>query len=132
LETGQETAPALVQLLRLIDRPDLKVNLDPGNILLYGMGDPVEAVRLLGPWICQVHLKDARRTRTPGEWGEEVPVGTGEVDWAGFFQALAEGGITCDLVIEREAGGQRVTDIQTAREFVGKVVLNSLAGNQVS
>jgi len=118
LETGQETAPDLARLLRRLDRPNLRVNFDPANMLLYDKGDPVEAVRLLAPWICQVHIKDARRPLVPGAWGEEVPVGSGEVDWAGFFAALARSEISCDLVIEREAGGQRVADIRTAREFI--------------
>jgi sugar phosphate isomerase/epimerase len=132
LETGQETAAVLVQLLGRIDRPNVGVNLDPGNMLLYGVGNPVEAVRLLRQWIRQVHIKDARQARTPGEWGDEVPVGTGEVDWAAFFEALDEGQVACDLVIEREAGGQRVTDIQAAREFVEKIVLNPLLANRMS
>ena len=66
----------------------------------------------------QIHIKDAIQTRTPGTWGEEVTVGTGQVDWKGFFKTLRElnfGGWCC---IEREAGTQRVADIRTARKFV--------------
>ncbi len=80
LETGQETAPVLLQLLRKLDRPNLGVNFDPANMILYDKGDPVDALRALGPWIRQVHIKDARRTKVPGTWGEEVVVGAGEVD----------------------------------------------------
>jgi sugar phosphate isomerase/epimerase len=73
---------------------------------------------MLGPWIRQVHIKDALRTREPGTWGQEVAVGAGEVNWPAFFAALKHQGFAGDLVIEREAGGQRVTDIRTARDFV--------------
>jgi len=97
--------------------------------LLYDKGDPVEALRLLRPWIRQVHIKDARRTRIPGTWGEEVPVGTGEVNWSAFFGVLAGGGNSCDLVIEREAGGQRLVDVRLARELVEKVALQPSGGN---
>lgn len=122
LETGQETAAGLASLLVALDRPNVAVNFDPGNMLLYGKGDPVEAVRLLGRWIRQVHVKDAVQSIIPGTWGEEVAVGTGQVDWPAFFAALAEVKFTGNLVIEREAGDQRLADIRTARELV----LNSI------
>jgi sugar phosphate isomerase/epimerase len=91
-------------------------------MLLYGKGDPVDAVRRLGRWIRQVHVKDAVQSATPGTWGEEVAAGSGQVDWPAFFAALAEVDFTGDLVIEREAGGQRVADIRRARELVLKSI----------
>ena len=118
LETGQETAPALAALLEKLACPNVGVNFDPANMILYNKGNPIEALRVLGPWIRQVHIKDANRTKTPGTWGEEVPVGTGEVDWSAFFATLEELNYTGDFVIEREAGTRRVADICTAREVV--------------
>jgi sugar phosphate isomerase/epimerase len=85
-------------------------------MLLYDKGDPIEAMSVLGPWIRQVHLKDALRTKTPGTWGEEVPVGTGQVDWRAFFCTLRKINFAGNVVIEREAGNQRVAEIRTARE----------------
>lgn len=122
LETGQETAGDLAALLGALNCPNVGVNFDPANMLLYGKGDPVQAVRLLAPWIRQVHIKDANRTKIPGTWGAEVPVGTGEVDWPAFFAVLKETHYAGDLVIEREAGTQRSVDICTAREVVLKSV----------
>ena len=121
LETGQETAPVLVQLLQKLKRPNVGVNFDPANMILYDKGDPIAALRALGPWIRQVHIKDARRTKVPGTWGEEVTVGTGEVDWRAFFATLRELNYTGDFVIEREAGNQRVADIRTAKDVVAKM-----------
>jgi sugar phosphate isomerase/epimerase len=118
LETGQETADTLAAFLRQLDHEGVGVNLDPANILLYDKGDPVAAARMLGPWLKQVHLKDAVRTKVPGTWGEEVVLGTGQVDWKGFFAALSAAGFAGNLCIEREAGHQRVADIRTAREYV--------------
>jgi sugar phosphate isomerase/epimerase len=118
LETGQETADTLVAFLRQLDHKGVGVNLDPANILLYDKGDPVAAARMLGPWLKQVHLKDAVRTKVPGTWGEEVVLGTGQVDWKGFFGALSAAGFAGNLCIEREAGHQRVADIRAAREYV--------------
>ncbi len=122
LETGQETAAGLAELLTVLDRPNVGVNFDPANMLLYGKGNPIDAVRLLGPWIRQVHVKDAVQSTVPGTWGEEVPAGTGQVDWPAFFAALAEVNFTGDLVIEREAGDQRVADIRLAHELVLKSI----------
>ena len=120
LETGQETAPVLVQLLQHLKRPNVAVNFDPANMILYDKGDPIQALRLLGPWIKQVHIKDAVRTRTPGTWGEEVTVGTGEVDWRAFFGVLKDLRFGGDFVIEREAGSQRPADIRAAAKVVAK------------
>jgi len=87
-------------------------------MLLYGMGEPVEALRKLAPHVRQVHIKDARRTKVAGTWGEEVPVGTGEVDWKAFFGVIAERKLSVDLMIEREAGTDRCGDIALARKLV--------------
>jgi len=119
-ETGQETAETLAGFLTRLNRPNVGVNFDPANMILYDKGDPVQALRVLAPWLRQCHLKDARRTRVPGTWGEEVVLGTGEVDWPGFFRTLAEIGFDGDLCIEREAGNRRVEDIRAAREFVAR------------
>jgi sugar phosphate isomerase/epimerase len=121
LETGQETASALLAFLEKLNNPNVGVNFDPANMLLYDKGNPIEALRTLGPWIRQVHIKDARRPRVPGTWGEEVVAGTGEVDWPGFFTTLQQVGFKGDLCIEREAGSQRAEDIRSAREMVGRV-----------
>jgi sugar phosphate isomerase/epimerase len=120
LETGQETADELAVLLGTLQCPNLFVNFDPANMLLYGKGDPIQALQLLGKWIQQVHIKDAVSSRIAGEWGEEVAVGTGEVNWQAFFAALHEANYTGDFVIEREAGTQRVLDVGQAREVVLK------------
>ena len=121
LETGQETAGVLFDFLHKLAKPNVGVNFDPANMILYDKGNPIEALRKLGHWVRQVHIKDARRTKVPGTWGEEVPAGSGEVDWRAFFAALAQAGFKGDLCIEREAGTQRVADIRRAREMVEKI-----------
>jgi L-ribulose-5-phosphate 3-epimerase len=127
-ETGQESADTLLGVLAELDRPRAGVNFDPANMLLYGMGDPVDALRRLLPHVRQVHVKDALTSAEPGEWGAEVPVGDGGVDWGGFFTVLASAPRVVDLMIEREAGDQRVTDVRLAAERVGPR-LAGLAGD---
>lgn len=125
-ETGQETADTLALFLQKLDCPNVGVNFDPANMLLYAKGDPIAALRTLGPWLQQVHFKDAVQTTVPGTWGEEVVLGTGQVDWPAFLTALEELGYAGDCCIEREAGSQRVADIIAARRFVEN--LDSRAG----
>ena len=121
-ETGQETAETLAAFLRVLGRKDVGVNFDPANMILYDKGEPLAALRTLGPWIRQCHLKDARRTRVPGTWGEEVAVGAGEVNWAAFLGTLETLGFHGDLCIEREAGTQRVADIRAGRVHLESLV----------
>ncbi|MCH2136645.1 MAG: sugar phosphate isomerase/epimerase [Phycisphaerales bacterium] len=116
LETGQENAITLLEVLGEIDRPNLGVNFDPANMVLYGMGDPIEAFKLLRPHVVQVHIKDARWPAQAGEWGTEVPVGEGVVDWDAFMQVAASVDREIDAIIEREAGDNRAGDIRTAVE----------------
>ena len=91
-------------------------------MILYNQGDPIEALRVLAPWIRQVHIKDATRAKVAGTWGEEVAVGTGGVDWPAFFTTLRQLNFKGDFVIEREAGTRRVPDIISARAVVEKTL----------
>lgn len=112
-ETGQETADLLRRTLDDLKCPNLKVNFDPANMLLYDKGDPIRAVEILGPDIRSVHVKDANRPTTPGEWGEEVPLGKGQANIKQFVKTLKKVGYRGPLCIEREVGNQeqRVADI---------------------
>jgi L-ribulose-5-phosphate 3-epimerase len=119
-ETGQETAELLRTTLDELRAPNIKINFDPANMLLYDMGDPIRAVELLGPSIRSVHVKDARRPRTKGRWGEEVPLGEGEVDIRHFIKALKSVGYQGPLVVEREVGDQagRLRDVARGLDFL--------------
>ena len=114
LETGQETAATLLAFLDEMSKRGIQnvtVNFDPANMILYDMDEPIEALRQLVPHVQQVHVKDAKRTSVKGQWGEEVVVGTGEVDWIAFVRVLAEADFDGGYVFEREAGDDRVGDI---------------------
>lgn len=123
-ETGQETASLLRQTLDELAAPNLKVNFDPANMLLYDMGDPIEAVRVLGPDIRSVHAKDAIRPTTAGQWGTEVPLGQGEVDFPAFLRALRDAGFEGPMMVEREVGDQadRVRDIRHGLKFLAEQI----------
>jgi sugar phosphate isomerase/epimerase len=115
LETGQETAETLLMFLDQMAKrgvDNVTVNFDPANMILYDMDEPIGALRQLMPHVQQVHVKDAKRTSVKGQWGEEVVVGTGEVDLAAFVRVLAEADYAGSYAFEREAGDDRVGDIR--------------------
>jgi sugar phosphate isomerase/epimerase len=121
LETGQESASELLQFLNDLPGSNVGVNFDPGNMILYGSGDPIEAIRILSRHIRHVHVKDAVASAKPGlEWGKEVPVGTGQLNLEQFILALKDIAYTGPLVIEREAGPNRMNDIRTAVAALSK------------
>ncbi|GIW99073.1 MAG: hexulose-6-phosphate isomerase [Pirellulaceae bacterium] len=103
LETGQETADALLQFIKDVERDNLFINFDPANMILYGTGEPIEALRQVGPYVRSVHCKDAKWSDRPGEtWGQEVPLGEGDVNIEAFLSTLKEIGYRGPLTIERE------------------------------
>jgi sugar phosphate isomerase/epimerase len=115
LETGQETAPALLRFIQDVGRDNLKVNFDPANMILYGSGEPIEALGLLGPHVVGAHCKDGTWPKQAGELGEEKPLGEGQVGIDRYIAKLKEIGYTGALTIEREISGpQQMEDIRRA------------------
>lgn len=123
-ETGQETAALLKRTLEDLKQPNLKVNFDPANILLYDTDDPIEALELLAPYIGSVHVKDAIRPTKKGEWGQEVPLGQGKTNTKLFVKTLKKIGYRGPLCIEREVGTQeeRYRDIEHGVRFLRECV----------
>jgi sugar phosphate isomerase/epimerase len=119
-ETGQESATLLRRTLDDLKSPTLKVNFDPANMILYDKDDPLAVLDLLAPDIRSVHVKDANRTRVPGTWGEEVPLGLGQTNTKAFVKALKRVGYRGPLCIEREVGNQedRFRDIEHGVRFL--------------
>lgn len=136
-ETGQETPDDQARILADLHAAfgpghwSVGLNFDPANIILYGVGDPIAAFDVLKPHVSQVHIKDATRTTRPGTWGQEVPAGTGDVPWATFLALVHTARPDIDLVIEREAGEQRIADVRTARTLLD-AALPGLIDNSAS
>ncbi len=92
LETGQESADALLDFLGEVGRDNLFVNFDPANMILYGCGEPIEALRKVGRWVRSVHCKDAKWAARPGR-GVGPPkcrLGEGDVGMETFLRTLDE------------------------------------------
>ena len=126
LETGQEPAHVLLNFLNDVGQPNLGINFDPANMILYGTGDPVEALDVLGPHVLSVHCKDGDwpAKDAPGSLGTERPLGAGSVGIPRFLAKLKAIGFRGPLNIEREAENleERYRDIRAAVKL-----LNSLS-----
>lgn len=118
LETGQEPARVLLRFLRDVGRPNLAVNFDPANLVLYGTDEPLAALDLLGPHVRGVHCKDALPPTRPDALGTEVPLGQGVVDFPALLARLAALGYDGPLVIEREHGPRVFEDVDAARAYL--------------
>jgi len=104
LETGQEPAETLLHFLEDVARPNLKLNFDPANLILYGTSEPISALKLVGKYVVSVHCKDGNwpDKSKPGTLGTEMPLGEGSVGMGEFIDTLKEIGYTGALTIERE------------------------------
>lgn len=104
LETGQEPAAALLRFLDDVDRPNLGINFDPANMILYGTGDPIEALEVLSTKVLSVHAKDG--TWPPKDVAEalgvEQPLGEGAVGIDVFIAKLKQLGYKGTINVERE------------------------------
>src|SRR5258708_3153106 len=103
LETGQEPANVLLEFIRDVGRENVGINFDPANMILYGTGDPIAALEVLGPLLLSVHVKDGDwpPPDKPGALGTERPLGQGSVGMERYIAKLKEVGFRGPLNIER-------------------------------
>jgi L-ribulose-5-phosphate 3-epimerase len=104
LETGQEPAAVLKRFIHDVERSNLRINFDPANMILYGTGDPLEALDVLAPYIVSVHCKDGDYPPVdqPNALGKEKALGEGSVKFPEFISRLKDIGYRGILSIERE------------------------------
>ena len=125
LETGQETAPVLLDFMLGVNRPNLGINFDPANLILYGTGDPIEALGLLGEHVLTVHCKDGDwpPANQPNALGTERPLGHGSVGMERFLRQLLKMGYRGPLAVEREAQdpAERLRDLASGIELLRKL-----------
>lgn len=141
IETGPERSIILKEFLDSLNSKGVAVNLDPANLVMITGDDPVEAVYNLKDYIVHTHAKDGKHYKAADpevvykithsfdekinrrEFYEEVPLGTGHVDFPAWIRALEDIGYRGFLTIEREVGEDPARDIKTAVEFLNKIVI---------
>lgn len=126
LETGQERADVLLRFIADVDRPNVRINFDPANLIMYGTGDPIQALGLLGQHVVSVHAKDGSWPAKHGTstLGVEMPLGHGALGLEQFIAKLKQVGYTGTIHVEREGAAgpeQRLADIRAAVELLKRV-----------
>jgi sugar phosphate isomerase/epimerase len=122
-ESGQETPLTLLRTIEDLRLPNLGVNLDTANMILYGRGNPVDALDVFGPWVRNLHIKDGVFSTNASSLGHETAVGEGKVDFEKVIRKLYALGFDGELIIEREISGPRqLRDIIRARDYIQALV----------
>jgi sugar phosphate isomerase/epimerase len=122
-ETGQESPTTLLRTIQDVGVDNQFVNLDTANLILYGNGNPVDALDVIGKLVRGVHAKDGLFPTDPKELGKEVPIGQGKVDFPKLIQRLKELGYTGAITIEREISGpKQVEDIKRSKAYLEKLI----------
>lgn len=106
-ETGQETPVVILRFFEEVGLDNLGINLDPANLLLYGKGNPIDALYVFGKYVRAIHAKDGMPPTDGRNLGREVKVGEGFVRYPQFIPALLDCGFEGDLTIEREISGEQ-------------------------
>ena len=122
-ETGQETPVTLRRAIEDIGLPNLGINLDPANLILYGKANPVDALDTFGQYVKDIHGKDGCYPTNGRELGKETALGEGKVNYPAFIARLKEIGYDGPITIEREiSGDQQVKDILMAKKLLTKLI----------
>jgi len=126
METGQERAELLLEFLKDVDRENLGINFDPANLIMYGSGDPIQAVEVLHEHLLSVHCKDGVwPPKLPaGALGTEMPLGEGQVGMDKFIAKLKQVGYKGTLHVEREIDDleQKKIDMRKGVELLKRLV----------
>jgi L-ribulose-5-phosphate 3-epimerase len=122
-ETGQETPVTLLRVIEDLRIPGLGINLDPANLILYGMGSPVDALDVFGKHVRCLHAKDGVYPTNGRSLGHETKVGDGKVNFPVMCKKLAELGYNGAYIIEREISGeQQKKDIGVTVDYLRKLI----------
>lgn len=126
LETGGESPVTLLRMIEDINLGNLYANLDTANLIMYGFGNPVDAVRTLNKYIKSIHIKDGVPPTNPNVLGVETPIGEGFVDFKRVFAELEKISYDGPIVIEREIeGSQQLEDLKAAIEYLNTQIFSA-------
>lgn len=123
METGQESPITLLRAIKDAGTGNIGVNLDTANLILYGKGEPVGALDVLGKYVRGLHAKDGLYPTDPKKLGREVPIGKGKVNFPEVIRGLERLAYTGPITIERETSGpQQEADIRASKAFLERLI----------
>jgi sugar phosphate isomerase/epimerase len=122
-ETGEETPITMLRAITDVGLDNQFVNLDTANLILYGKGNPLDALDVIGKLVRGVHAKDGLFPADPKKLGEEVAIGQGKANFPALIPRLKELGYTGALTIEREISGpKQLEDIKKEKSYLEKLI----------
>ena len=128
-ETGQETPVAMLRCFETVGTHNLGVNLDTGNLILYGKANPVDALDVFGKYVRNLHAKDGFYPVNGRELGRETKLGTGKVDFKKLIAKLQSLGYDSWITIEREISGeQQIADILESKAYLQSIIDSTKEG----
>ncbi len=123
METGQETPITLLRTIQDVGLDNLAVNLDVANLILYGRGEPVGALDVLGQHVRGMHAKDGLYPKDPYGLGEETAIGKGRVRFPEVIAGLYRLSYTGPITIEREISGpEQEHDIADSKRYLDGLI----------
>ena len=119
-ETGQETPTTLLRTIQAVGTGNLGINLDTANVILYGRGNPVDALDVFGKYVMDTHIKDGFFPTDGMYLGRECRAGDGKANIPSVVKKLiAEYNYEGPFTIEREiSGDQQTADIIHAKKLI--------------
>ncbi len=122
-ETGQETPITVLRTIEDIGTGNAFINFDTANVILYGKGSAVDAIRVFGKYVRNTHIKDGFYPTDGKNLGREVKVGEGLANIPQVVEMLLECGYEGPFTIEREIAGevQRI-DIAATAKFLNEIL----------
>ncbi|MDD4590441.1 MAG: sugar phosphate isomerase/epimerase [Parabacteroides sp.] len=119
-ETGQETPTTLIRAIKDIGTGNVFINCDLANLLMYGKANSLDAVKLFGNLIKDVHAKDGKYPdpKNPYELGEEVNIPLGEVNFPLVIKQLKKQGYQGAITIECELDGNQHDYVIKTRKYL--------------
>jgi sugar phosphate isomerase/epimerase len=123
METGQETPITLLRAIQDVGLDNLAVNLDVANLILYGKGEPVGALDVVGKHVRGMHAKDGLYPTDPYGLGTETAIGKGRVRFPEVIEGLRRLSYTGPVTIEREISGpQQESDIAASKTYLERLI----------
>lgn len=123
METGQETPITMLRAIEGTGLDNVYANLDTANLVLYGKGEPVGAMDVIGARVRGLHAKDGLYPTDPRKLGKEVAIGKGRVDFPELIKRLRQVSYSGAITIEREISGpQQEADIRASKEYLERLI----------
>ncbi len=120
-EMGEETPTTLLRLIQDVGLDNVFVNFDVANLILYGKGNPVDAMDVLGHRVRGIHAKDGLFPTGTRNLGKVVPFGNGDVNFPAVMKRLKQVNYTGSLTIETE-GEQSQQEILQSKAFLQRLI----------